>query len=139
MGSEDPAVTKITCRLSWNVLVGGGRRNEEPTNKYMESLAEGGRQEGESGSGHRDGLLHEATSEQRPGDDDALRPHEAGLGAAPPGRPGSGRLPDTCRGEKAPGDAHMRCLALPVGLADPCETISVQLLALIESKLQRDE
>lgn len=44
MGSEDPAVTKITRRLSWNVLVGGGRRNEEPTNKYMESLAEGGRQ-----------------------------------------------------------------------------------------------
>lgn len=33
----------------------------------------------------------------------------------------------------------MRRLALLVGLADPCETISVQLLALIESKLQRDE
>lgn len=71
---------------------------------------------------------------------DALRPHDTGFGAAPPGQPLVRWAPRVRGGEKAPGDSRMWHRALPVGLAEPCETISFQLLMLIESELlQRDE
>lgn len=43
LGSEGSTPTKVIHLPSWNILVGGGRREEEgPINKQTESMSEGG-------------------------------------------------------------------------------------------------